>query len=57
MSGRAGTRVSGRVVVDITSPVDFSSFTPIDVPAGSAAQQGRREPSRLNRMLPLRPIR
>jgi hypothetical protein len=39
MSGRAGTRVSGRVVVDITSPVDFSSFTPIEVPAGSAAQQ------------------
>ena len=30
---------NGRVVIDITNPVDFSSFTPIDVPAGSAAQQ------------------
>jgi len=32
-------QLDGRVVVDITNPVDFSSFTPLDVPAGSAAQE------------------
>lgn len=32
-------QLDGRVVVDITNPVDFSSFTPIKVPAGSAAEQ------------------
>jgi 8-hydroxy-5-deazaflavin:NADPH oxidoreductase len=32
-------QLDGRVVVDITNPVDFSTFTPLNVPAGSAAQQ------------------
>lgn len=32
-------RLAGKVVVDITNPVDFASFTPLDVPAGSAAQE------------------
>jgi len=37
--GRYRGQLDGRVVVDITNPVDFASFTPVDVPAGSAAQQ------------------
>jgi predicted dinucleotide-binding enzyme len=37
--GRYEGQWDGRVVVDITNPVDRSSFTPIAVPAGSAAQQ------------------
>jgi predicted dinucleotide-binding enzyme len=36
--GRYDGQWDGRVVVDITNPVDLSSFTPIDVPGGSAAQ-------------------
>jgi len=28
-----------RVVVDITNPIDFSTFTPLDIEAGSAAQE------------------
>jgi predicted dinucleotide-binding enzyme len=36
--GRYEGQWEGRTVVDITNPVDFSSFTPITVPAGSAAQ-------------------
>jgi len=35
---RYGDQLDGRVVVDITNPVDFSTFTPLDVEAGSAAQ-------------------
>jgi 8-hydroxy-5-deazaflavin:NADPH oxidoreductase len=31
--------LDGKVVVDITNPVDFASFTPLDVEAGSAAQE------------------
>jgi 8-hydroxy-5-deazaflavin:NADPH oxidoreductase len=37
--GRYGSQLGGKVVVDITNPVDFSSFTPLDVAAGSAAQE------------------
>jgi predicted dinucleotide-binding enzyme len=29
----------GRVIVDITNPVDFSTFTPLTLAAGSAAQE------------------
>ena len=32
-------QLHGRTVVDITNPVDFSSFTPLTVEAGSAAQE------------------
>jgi NADPH-dependent F420 reductase len=32
-------RLDGKVVVDITNPVDFSSFTPVPVQAGSAAAE------------------
>jgi 8-hydroxy-5-deazaflavin:NADPH oxidoreductase len=31
--------LSGTVVVDITNPVDFSTFTPLKLDAGSAAQE------------------
>jgi NADPH-dependent F420 reductase len=31
--------LSGTVVVDITNPVDFSNFTPLQLDAGSAAQE------------------
>jgi NADPH-dependent F420 reductase len=31
--------LSGKVVVDITNPVDFATFQPLDVAAGSAAQE------------------
>jgi NADPH-dependent F420 reductase len=34
-----GGRLAGKVVVDITNPVDFSSFTPLALEAGSAAQE------------------
>jgi predicted dinucleotide-binding enzyme len=37
--GRYEDGLDGKVVVDITNPVDFSSFTPLSVEAGSAAQQ------------------
>ncbi|HET9104459.1 MAG TPA: NADPH-dependent F420 reductase [Solirubrobacteraceae bacterium] len=37
--GAYGDQLSGKVVVDITNPVDFSSFTPLTVPAGSAAAE------------------
>ena len=37
--GRYQSQFDGRVVVDITNPVDFSTFTPLNVPAGSAAQE------------------
>jgi 8-hydroxy-5-deazaflavin:NADPH oxidoreductase len=32
-------QLAGEVVVDITNPVDFASFTPLAVDAGSAAQE------------------
>lgn len=37
--GRYRGRLDGTIVVDITNPVDFSSFTPVTVKAGSAAQE------------------
>jgi 8-hydroxy-5-deazaflavin:NADPH oxidoreductase len=37
--GRYEDQLDGTVVVDITNPVDFASFTPVSVPAGSAAQE------------------
>src|SRR6476646_9708132 len=32
-------QLDGKVVVDITNPVDFSTFTPLTLAAGSAAQE------------------
>lgn len=37
--GRYEGQLDGKTVVDITNPVDFASFTPLDVEAGSAAQE------------------
>jgi predicted dinucleotide-binding enzyme len=37
--GAYDDQLSGKVVVDITNPVDFSSFTPLTVEAGSAAAE------------------
>jgi 8-hydroxy-5-deazaflavin:NADPH oxidoreductase len=37
--GRYGDQLAGKVVVDITNPVDFSSFTPLSLEAGSAAAE------------------
>ena len=37
--GRYGDQLNGKVVVDITNPVDPQSFQPLDVEAGSAAQE------------------
>jgi len=37
--GRYGDQLSGKTVVDITNPVDFSSFTPLSIDAGSAAAE------------------
>jgi predicted dinucleotide-binding enzyme len=37
--GQYGSQLDGKVVVDITNPVDFSSFTPLTLEAGSAAQE------------------
>lgn len=37
--GRYQSQLEGTVVVDITNPVDFASFTPVSVPAGSAAEE------------------
>jgi NADPH-dependent F420 reductase len=37
--GAYNGQLDGKVVVDITNPVDFSSFTPLEVIAGSAAQE------------------
>jgi predicted dinucleotide-binding enzyme len=34
-----GDQLSGKTVVDITNPVDFSSFSPLSVEAGSAAAE------------------
>lgn len=39
-------RLDGIVLVDITNPVDFSTFTPLRLEAGSAAQEiGQRVPA------------
>jgi 8-hydroxy-5-deazaflavin:NADPH oxidoreductase len=32
-------KLAGKVVIDITNPVDFSTFSPLNVEAGSAAQE------------------
>jgi predicted dinucleotide-binding enzyme len=37
--GRYGDQLAGKVVVDITNPVDPQSFQPLTVEAGSAAQE------------------
>jgi len=37
--GRYRDQLSGKTVVDITNPVDFASFTPLSVQAGSAAAE------------------
>lgn len=37
--GRLADELDGKVVVDITNPVDFSSFEPLAVEAGSAAEE------------------
>lgn len=37
--GRYDGQLDGKTVVDITNPVDFSSFTPLNLDAGSAAQE------------------
>jgi 8-hydroxy-5-deazaflavin:NADPH oxidoreductase len=37
--GAAGGELDGKVVVDITNPVDFASFSPLQLDAGSAAQE------------------
>src|SRR5687768_16901604 len=34
-----GGQLDGKVVVDITNPVDFSTFAPLEIEAGSAAQE------------------
>jgi predicted dinucleotide-binding enzyme len=34
-----GDQLDGKVVVDITNPVDFSTFTPLTIAAGSVAQE------------------
>jgi 8-hydroxy-5-deazaflavin:NADPH oxidoreductase len=36
---RYGDQMTGKTVVDITNPVDFASFTPLAVEAGSAAAE------------------
>lgn len=41
--GRYGDQLSGKTVVDITNPVDFSSFTPLSIEAGSAAAEIARK--------------
>jgi 8-hydroxy-5-deazaflavin:NADPH oxidoreductase len=32
-------QLAGKTVVDITNPVDFATFSPLSIPAGSAAQE------------------
>ena len=34
-----GTQLDGKVLVDITNPMDFTTFEPIVPEAGSAAQE------------------
>jgi predicted dinucleotide-binding enzyme len=36
--GTYAGQLAGKTVVDITNPVDFTTFTPLPLPAGSAAQ-------------------
>ena len=37
--GRYGSQLDGKVVVDITNPIDVEAFEPLKVDAGSAAQE------------------
>ena len=37
--GRYGDQLDGKVVVDITNPVDLETFQPLNLAAGSAAQE------------------
>ena len=37
--GRYGDQLDGKVVVDITNPVDLQTFQPLNLAAGSAAQE------------------
>src|SRR5262249_21156515 len=37
--GRYGDQLSGKTVVDITNPVDWGTFTPLSIDAGSAAAE------------------
>jgi predicted dinucleotide-binding enzyme len=37
--GRYGEQLSGKTIVDITNPVDWGSFTPLKIDAGSAAAE------------------
>ena len=37
--GRYGDQLGGKVVVDITNPIDVDAFEPLDLEAGSAAQE------------------
>jgi predicted dinucleotide-binding enzyme len=37
--GRYGDQLAGKTVVDITTPIDTSSFQPLNLEAGSAAQE------------------
>lgn len=39
VASTAGPQLDGRIVVDITNPVDFASFAPIKPAAGSAAAE------------------
>jgi predicted dinucleotide-binding enzyme len=41
--GRYADQLAGKVVVDITNPVDPQSFQPLDLEAGSAAQEIARK--------------
>ena len=41
--GTYGGQLDGKVLVDITNPVDFSTFTPLEIEAGSAAQEIARK--------------
>jgi predicted dinucleotide-binding enzyme len=41
--GRYGDQLSGKTLVDITNPVDWGSFTPLNIEAGSAAAEIARK--------------
>jgi predicted dinucleotide-binding enzyme len=41
--GRYGDQLDGKVVIDITNPVDPQTFQPLNVEAGSAAQEIARQ--------------
>ena len=47
--GRYGDQLAGKVVVDITNPVDPQTYQPLTVEAGSAAQEIAQKASRARR--------